>query len=679
MRYLLIAEKPSLMRTIQDVYKKHKSEIGYDCDFLAQAGHIMRLKQPKELNSKYGKWTRENYPMDLTYCYRVIEGKEELYKKIKTAVESGKYDRIIHAGDPDQEGELLVRLPLMHMKNTLPVDRFWSNDLTEGAVLYALTHLRDDKEFDGYYQAALLRQHMDYQYGMNLTGVMTLAMGPVIKIGRVKAPIIHILAAREKEIEDFEPHSDYVHEANVKGFRFLGETKYATDAEAKKTLPSRFAITSVTDKETKRKAGKLYKLSTLQAAASSLYGFSGSKTLSVCQSLYEKKYTSYPRTDCEYLASHTDAEGILRNLGDRINLSKYPLRKIGDVKKDGSYFNDKAIGSEGHTALIPTGEIPRGLSGDEEKIFDLILRKFASIFGMPKTVRTVKADGISDQREKYSMSAEEVLDPGFELILNPDYKGSVCPKEHLTKGICDSKDVTFDTHEIKAKCPNRYTDGTLISALDHPVNLSKKLDENADETSDYKIGTPATRSNIIDDCIKTGYFRRDRGKFVCEPLAMTLMKQLGWVKIFDIQTTAKWEHDLSKVRNGEEAPKSVEKTMMDTLDETIDEVLHADIKKIASGYPGGKRTPIGKCPLCGGDVYEYTKSFGCSNWKSKGCPFTLWKRSFMDYSITKTDAKKLIDGKTIKKVVTSKKGNHWEQELFYNKDTNKVEFYGYKK
>lgn len=675
MRYLLIAEKPSLMRTIQDVYNKHKSEIGYDCDFLAQAGHLMRLKQPKELNKKYEKWTRENYPMDLTYEYRVIEGKEDLYKKIKSAVTSGQYDRIIHAGDPDQEGELLVRLPLMHMGNRLPVDRFWSNDLTEGAVLYALTHLKDDKEFDGYYQAALLRQHMDYQYGMNMTGVMTIAMGPTIRIGRVKAPIIHILAAREKEIEDFVPHSDYVHEADVKGYPFLGETRYATEGEAKETLPGKFAVMNVTDKKVQRKAGKLYKLSTLQSVASSLYGFSGAKTLALCQSLYEKKLLSYPRTDCEYLASHTDAESILNNLGHLIHLSQYHLQPMDAVKQDGSYFNDKAIGSEGHTAIIPTGEFPQGLTGDEEKIFDLVLRKFASIFGMPKTVRTVKADGVSENREKYSMSVEEVLDPGFELILNPNYQGSTCSHETLTKGVCEPKDVTFTTHEIKAKCPSRYTDGTLISALDHPVNLSKKLDSDAEETGNYKIGTPATRANIIEDCIKSGYFKREKGKFFASPLAMTLMKQLGWVKLFDIQTTAKWEHSLNEIRNGEVPMESVEKTMMDTMRESVDEVLHADIKKIAAGYPGGKRTPIGKCPLCGGDVYEYTKSFGCSNWKTKGCKFTLWKRSFMDYSITKTDAKKLIEGKTIKKVVTSKKGNHWEQELFYNKDTNRVEFY----
>lgn len=677
MKYLLIAEKPSLMRTIKEVYEKHESELPYTCDFLAQAGHIMRLLLPNELNPKYKKWVRTNYPMELSYQYTVIKGKEDLFQKICDGIHSGKYDAIIHAGDPDQEGELLIRETLDAAKNTLPVLRFWSNDLTEGAVLSALKHLSDDKNYDGYYEAALLRQRMDYAFGMNMTGVMTLAMGPTIRIGRVKAPIIHILAAREKEINDFKPHSDYCHEADVNGFAFLGEDRYPTEEEAKNTLPSRFAVTKVSDTQSKRKAGKLYKLSTLQSAASALYGMSGAETLSVCQSLYEKKVTSYPRTDCEYLSSHVDAEDILRKVGSLIHLDQYKLQPVSEVKKDKAYFNDKAIGSEGHTALIPTGEMPRSLTEPEERIYNLILRKFASIFGMPKTIRSIKADGVSEKRENYSVSAEEVIDPGFELILDPNWKKTKTFGT-LQKGIVPDGSVDFKVHEIKAKCPSRYTDGTLISALDHPMNLSKKLDAETEDLGSYKIGTPATRATIIEDCIKTGYFKRDKGKFVCLPLAMTLIRELGWVSLFDIQTTAKWEHDLSRVRSMTVSSDEVQASMTETLNKSVDEVLHADIKKIEGSYPNGKRTPIGKCPLCGGDVMEFTKSFGCTNWKTKGCKFTLWKRSFMDYSITKADAKKLIEGKTIKKVVTSKKGSHWEQELYYDKNTNRVEFYNYK-
>lgn len=217
---LLIAEKPSLMKTIHAAYSKHKDEIPYDIDFKAQAGHLFGLKMPDEINDKYKKWDLSNYPMtDIDFEYKILPGKSDLVREITAAIKSDEYDVIINAGDPDQEGELLIRETLNHAKNKKPVLRFWSNDLTEGAVVSALKNMKEDKgQYDDIYHAALVRQHEDYKYGLSLTPVLTMRQGTLTKIGRVKGAIISTLVEREKEIQNFKPHSDFKHSFLHKGY-----------------------------------------------------------------------------------------------------------------------------------------------------------------------------------------------------------------------------------------------------------------------------------------------------------------------------------------------------------------------------------------------------------------------------------------------------------------------------
>ena len=659
---LLIAEKPSLMRTIQGVYNKHKSEIPYDVDFMAQAGHLLGLKMPDEIHPEYKKWEMGNYPMDLIYEYKVLPGKNDLYQSIAKAIKNGGYDFIIHAGDPDQEGELLVRLVLNRTKTKLPVKRFWSNDLTENAVLNALKNLRDDSEFDRLMDAALIRQHSDYSFGMNLTGCMTLKQGVLTRVGRVKAAIIRLLVDREEEIKNFVPHSDYKHAFIHKGYTFTGEKIYNMEESCRNSLAKTAEITEINEKNRKVKAPKLYKLSTAQTDAYQQFGLSGKTVLETAQSLYEKGLVSYPRTDCEYISEQENVIPIVENLGDLLKLPQNCLIDPNIVMKDKSYANNKAIADEGHTALIPTGKRPSGLNDTEEKIYFMILRRFVAIFGKPKVVHTIDAKAVDNIGEVYTVKAEEDLDIGYEAILNPGYKKKALPStETLVKGNADP--IEWMVKEIKAKCPARYTDGSLIAALEHP---SAKL-----EGVVYKIGTPATRANIIEDVGKAGYYTKSGGKFTATEFAIRTVKNFKNLPLFDIEMTGLWERNLEQVRNGEIAADSVSKNMDNDLNSMIQSIKDCVIEWPQAGAKKNETMEL-LCPICQKPLHETEKAYGCSAWK-EGCKFTIWK-NFLGATITKEDVEQILQGNTIEKTLTSKAGNKWKQKLLFDKNNGKFEF-----
>lgn len=661
-RALLIAEKPSLMRTIQAVYNKNKNEFPFEIDFMAQAGHLLGLKMPDEIHPEYKKWDMGHYPMDLTYEYKVLPGKNDLYQSIAKAIKSGNYDFIIHAGDPDQEGELLVRLVLERTKTKLPVKRFWSNDLTDGAVLSALKNLRDDSEFDRLMDAALIRQHSDYSFGMNLTGCMTLKQGVLTRVGRVKAAIIRLLVDREEEIKNFAPHSDYKHAFLHKGYTFVGEELFKTEEECKNTLASSAEITEINEKTRKVKAPKLYKLSTAQTDAYQQFGLNGKTVLETIQSLYEKGLVSYPRTDCEYISEQERVIPIVENLGDLLNLPQNCLIDPNIVMKDKTYANNKAIANEGHTALIPTGKRPSGLNDTEEKIYFMILRRFVAIFGKPKVVHSIEAKAVDNAGEAYVTKAEEDLDIGFEAILTPGYKKKVLPSaETLEKG--NVTPIEWMVKEIKAKAPARYTDGSLIAALERP---SAKL-----EGVVYKIGTPATRANIIEDVGKAGYYTKNGGKFTATEFAIRTIKNFEGLPLFDIEMTGLWERNLEKVRNGETPADSIFKSMDSDLNSMIDTIKSCVINWPQEGSKKNEKMEA-TCPLCGKPLHETEKAFGCSAWK-EGCKFTIWK-NFLGATITKEDVNEILSGHTIEKTLTSKTGNKWKQKLLFDVRSGKFEF-----
>lgn len=654
MKAILIAEKPSLMREIQGVYSKHKSEIGLDIDFLAQAGHLVGLKLPKEISEeKYGKWDLASLPEIYPYEYRILAGKNDLVNKIKTAVKSGDYDIVIHAGDPDGEGELLVRLVLSYVGNKLPVKRFWSNDLTEGAILGALKNLRDDSELDTVYDAALVRQHADYQFGMNVTSAATLKMGDLCKLGRVKAPIIAMIVEREKAIRDFVEKTTYKPAFEYQGCEFVSDKVFdeQKDALAFNPVAESATVKEAKKERKKKKAPKLFKLSTLQTEAHKSLKMTGAETLEVLQLLYEKKATSYPRTDCEYISSAVDIGGIAKKVLKEIPVDTHLLtRDPSDVLEDKTYANDKAISTEGHTAVIPTGNgLPASASKKEKDLYELICRRFLAMFAGEKETESLKVIAIPDGSDKeYAFSESIDIDPGFEVVLNPSYEKKTGKGISFTKGM-SLQPIKFFAKEVVSKPPARYNDGSLIAALDKPEAF-----EGDDGKVKFKIGTPATRANIIKECQENGYFTQKSGAFYATPKAESVVDTFTDVPLFNPVESGRWEDIFNHIKSGSIPADEAEDQLIEAMKETVETMKAVNAQKIARG--GSDAESLGVCPKCGSAIVKGKFGAYCIG----KCGMNIGK--YMGKSLSDSQIKNLLAGKKVlvKGLVSKKTGKPYD-------------------
>lgn len=684
MKALLIAEKPSLMRTIRDVYNRHRGEFDFEIDFVALAGHVLGLKMPDEINPSYKKWSLDHLPMEVPFRYKTLSGKAQIVSQIKSAINSGQYDFVVNSGDPDQEGQVLVREVLQHVGNRLPVKRFWSNDQTEGAVLDALLHLKDDRDYDHLAEAGFTRQHLDYVYGMNLTEGMTLKSNTLIRMGRVKAPIIRAIVDREREIEEFVPSSTYQRAFTYDDtYQFVDtsetfDTKEALSATVSR-IPTQAEVIDCKQERKNVKAPKLYKLSSLQTDAYGKLGFSAAKTLSVLQTLYEQQVVSYPRSSCEYISSHTDVAGIYRGIAGMIpEIASHGLaaRSAAEVCADKAYCNDRAIASEGHTGIIPTGKRPSGLNSDQQKLYALIARRFAAICMKPKQTLVTNITAKDENEYRYDCKGTKDLDASFEYILNPNYhpkQFDFAPQPHTMLN-----PVIFTPKEIEKKCPARYNDGSLVKFLSNP----KDYKDEEGHTVKYTIGTEATRANIIEECMKNNYFTKEKGSFIPTEFAKTIIKEYGDLPVFNIDTSAQWESMLESIRTGEASAQTVEDDLTGQMREMVADIKERTVTKLAyrSNDPKSKaalakQDAICKCPCCAdGQIRENTKAFGCTNWNAENkCGFTIWKNT-CGATLTKTDVRKLIEGKTITKTCHKKDGGTYQAQLAYDFDNGKVDF-----
>lgn len=626
---LLIAEKPSLMRTIQDVYNKHRDELPYSITFRAQSGHLLTTLMPNELNASLKKWSWDNLPIHPEnyggWKYKIIQQKktgkfptpQERYADIERELKSGNYDFVIHAGDPDQEGELLVNMVLANVGNTLPVKRFWTNDTTEGAVLEALKNLLDDQRepmLINLLKAGYARQHADYRFGINCTRAATLKAegNAMVSLGRVESPILAIVVKRENEIRSFKPTTTYgvkavyadgfegqlYDNANEKSDEDDDEKSerslvyFQTEKEAKDLLtsltgkPGKIVSYKAEKKETL--APKLFKLSTLQIEAGRM-GYNADRTLSIVQSLYEKQYMSYPRTDCEYLSSQEDFMGILWALNKIPEYTKYirsiSRTKIEQVRHTKKWINDKALKESGHSALRPTTKVPdfSTLSQDEKNIYDLVSRRMIAIF-LPPLVQD-KTKLLTDIGGKlFKSSGKTMLDPGYTDILNIKITDKEIPL-HKEGDILDVS--SLEIAEKTTTCPSRFTSSDLIAVCENPIKYLN--DESLKKLGkDLKIGTPATRAGIITKLVTDYHYLQTTKKGKKEYLSPTpngeaIIRGVGDLMICRVDMTGIWEEQLQDIRAGRMDAELFDQKMIEDVNRMVQEIFDRDVHIVMDG------------------------------------------------------------------------------------------------
>lgn len=693
---LLIAEKKSLRDSIESVYLKHKDEIPYDITFLNQVGHIVELLEPKELNPIYEKWDADLLPIipeqEGGWQYKVRSDTKDIYNQIYKEIHSGKYDIIIHAGDPDQEGELLVNLALKKMKNTLPVLRFWNNAQTEEDILAALKNMESDDlpKYKNLYHAALVRQHSDWRFGINssrmLASKIYAGKGNRIACGRVMTVMQTLVTEREDEINNFVPKTVYgvkalfhngmegtLHEEtkNADGILTLEPLFFDERQDAEKRinkLPETVQVIDVKKENITTYAPKLFRLATIQNEMAK-YNFSSSKTLETIQSLYEKKFLSYPRTDCEVLSSNDDFLGML-NAVEQIpdfesyaKLAKGNISKIIGMKK---YVNDKELQKHGHTALVPTTKAPvlSMLSEDEQLVYRIICARFIAIFLPPlKQIKTTII--VKEKNDIFKISGKFTIDRGYCDFLKQNITESPLPDVFKGDILTLTKNSVYEKTSV---CPKRYTEGSLIMALDNPAKYlqNKSLKDSIEK---FSIGTSSTAAGILEKLIKTDkYIKVENNYLKPTEFGSFMVHSIRRLPLCDVDTTAQWEQVLSKIKNGEMDYKQAEYYMQEEV-----EKLMKDIESLPTVSYGNSQTSnvIMTCPVCGKDIIETSKNFFCAGYKD-GCKVSLPK-TFLSAKFNEKDFRNLVDGETIEKTL-KKDSKSWKQKLAFDKKEGKLIF-----
>lgn len=720
MKRLIIAEKPSLAKNVASAigsdFTRHDGHLENGEYIVTWAfGHLFGLKDIDGYgDGKKHPWTLDNLPFfpgkfEFELKKDAKPGKKKSgagrtgssdgikhqFKVISSLIKRKDVSEIVNCGDADREGEVIVRNILLEAGNTKPVKRLWLPEQTPESIRRALKEMKSDDEYTNLFKEGLARTYIDWLYGVNLTRLATLKSGTLLRVGRVIVPTVKAIYDRDMEIRNFTATKYYSCESSLpsigKEFRLVskkGDSKGTCGEEdGDRTEGGRFAIDRlkeaqawcdrlnasgayVSDIQKKEKtipAGRLYSLSKLQGALGKKYKMTPEESMKIIQSLYERGYITYPRTNTEYLAS---AEK------DKINgiLSKLKDKGYDVCPKDGSksIYDDSRI--ESHSAISPTYVLPdvSKLSADDRKVYDMVLSRFLAVFAAEscKVLRTTVTIAAGDL-EDFEIKGDIYLTKGWKHFEDVKSEDKVLPP----LSIGDKVDIHFEPVLKETKPPKHYTVETLNNYMKNPFR-----DENIDDT-DYKaifegleLGTEATRTGIISNAIKSGYISLKNNSYRIEPGGIFYIEALQKMNLLlSKEKTASLGKALKKVYRGELSVQEAVSIAEDEIRGCFDN-LKSDGSEtgLGVGVPGkvinrqnvdSNSEIIGKCPKCGADVVVKEKGYFCSN---RDCRFVLWNT--MRYynnsiRITKRKAKTLIEGKHAAFKLKSKAGREYEAYL----------------
>lgn len=692
-KLLLIAEKPSLMRELKEVYTNHKNEINYDIDFMALAGHVCKYGNPNDYEQWNKKWIEMDSYLPMVpekWKINVMPDKKSLYLSIKEQIEKNNYDGLICATDADREGNLIFYLLEAKLNKKLKTYRFWVNDLTERAILksyHNMVDLHKDKFQQDLTYASILRSRFDWLVGMNISVAATLKSNMLMKIGRVKTPTLKLVYDNSKAIDEFVPKTTFGVICSYKqGFTGTlinenGEVSFEKEQDAKdliSKLKDTAKIKSIEKRIVKTIAPALFKFSDLQVFANKSNGYSAEKTLELVQSLYEKKIVSYPRCDCRVISTETtkDFPQMLRAVGAIPELALYiptiNSNAFAAVAKSKKYVDDAEVNKSSHTALVPTGIIPKleSLTSDEKAILKIIFTRFLSIFLPPleeeKTILLTENNGYT-----FKSNGKAVLNKGYTVLLNKNAEDNILPTGLKENQILDVTKLA--PNEKVTTPPARLTQGELVALMENINRLieNKELKEIMKESKG--IGTPSSRGSIISSLINDGYIEVKKSKktdqlYISEK-GKQYIENLNGFEVVSPELTAEWEGKLKKVEHGEMNSKQFSDEMLAFLKLNIKKIKETQMSRVLNGKASENRPVIGKCPRCGKDIIETEKAFSCTGWKDEPqCKFSIWKSNkFLAASkkkLTAAKVKKLLsDGFYFEKSLTSKSGKKYDAKI----------------
>ncbi len=689
-----IAEKPSVAKDIARIIGANSARDGYmegnGYQVTWTFGHLCELKEPDDYTPMWKRWSLSALPMiPQRFGIKLIndEGIKKQFSTIERLMQAA--DSIINCGDAGQEGELIQRWVMQKAQAKCPVKRLWISSMTDEAIKQGFAELKDQQEYQSLYLAGLSRAIGDWLLGMNATRLYTLKYGQnrqVLSIGRVQTPTLALIVNRQKEIDNFEPEPYWVLATIYRNTQFTATSgKFTSKEEGEKAFSTiagkPFTVTDVSKKKGTEAPPHLYDLTSLQVDCNKEFAYSADITLKLIQSLYEKKFTTYPRVDTQYLTDdiYPKVPQILNGVSQAKIMSqqKYlPLvqqlaasgKKLPKSKKvfDNSKVTD-------HHAIIPTGVPPTGLTDMEANVYDLIAKRFISVFYPDCKFSTttvmgevVNEDGDKPEKIEFKVSGKEILEPGWREVYAKDVKANdeedsqdgntggdagngANKKENVeertlpsfVKG--ESGDHTPTLTEKWTTPPKYYTEATLLRAMEtagkfvEDEELRAALKENG-------IGRPSSRAGIIETLFKRHYIRRQRKNLMATPTGIELIDTIHEELLKSCELTGIWEKKLRDIEHKTYDPGQFINELKEQINQIVNDVLADNSSRITTTTeedlkkkepkkkktaPKPKKLPaddsiIGKvCPVCGqGTIIKGKTAYGCSNWKG-GCKFRL--------------------------------------------------------
>ena len=669
---LIIAEKPSVAQDIVRAltpsagkFDKHDEYFESDTFLVTSAvGHLLEIKAPEEFDVKRGKWSFAHLPViPPHFDLNPIDKSKGRLNAIVRLVKRKDVSELINACDAGREGELIFRLIQQHSKSKHPVKRLWLQSMTPAAIRDGFEHLRTDKQMLPLADAARCRSEADWLVGINGTRAMTAFNSRdggffLTTVGRVQTPTLSIMVEREEKIRKHVARDYWEIKARLKAQAGEYEGKWfdpkwkknPDDAEARAdrlwnerdaqaiATASRLQPASVSEeaKPSTQSAPGLYDLTTLQREANSRLGFSAKTTLSIAQALYEKhKVLTYPRTDSKALPedyvdvvkqtmkmiSTEDMPGPLRGLAQHAKTAI----KEGYVKPNKRIFDNAKVSD--HFAIIPTLQAPRSLSEIEAKLYDMVVKRFLAVFFPPAEfmvttrISTVANEG---KEHKFQTNGKVMVKPGWLAVYGREVQEddanlvAVAPGEMV-------RTESVDVNALKTKPPARYTEATLLSAMEGAGKLIDD-DDMREAMQEKGLGTPATRAAIIEGLIYEKYIHREGRELVPGAKAfqlMTLLRGLGVEDLTKPELTGNWEYQLSEMEKG----KLERKTFMAEIARMAERIVRLAKEYDRDTIPGDYATLKTPCPNCAGVVKENYRRFACTGAAAalEGCGFSISK------------------------------------------------------
>ncbi len=561
-----IAEKPSVAREIAGVLGATKKMNGYiegnGYQVTWTFGHLCTLKEPHDYTPEWKRWSLGSLPMiPPRFGIKLISNPtyEQQFKTIESLIRNA--DTVINCGDAGQEGELIQRWVMQKAGCACPVYRLWISSLTEEAIREGFQHLKDQSEFKTLYEAGLARAIGDWLLGMNATRLYTIRYGQnrqVLSIGRVQTPTLALIVNRQAEIDNFKPEPYWELKTVYRGTTFSAtKGKFTKKEEGEALLEAvqqeDFTITNITEKKGKEYAPRLFDLTSLQVECNKKFSFTAGDTLKLIQSLYEKKVTTYPRVDTTFLSEdiYPKVPNILKGLADYAELTA-PLLATKIQKKKKVFDNSKVTD---HHAIIPTGVPARNLTDDEQKVYDLVARRFIAAFYPDCEISTTTVLGNAGKVE-FKATGKQILKPGWRTVFGTEQKDQNAePAEEEEEGILPNftqgetgphKPLLKETWTTP---PKPYTEATLLRAME----TAGKLVDNEDLRDALKengIGRPSTRAAIIETLFKRNYIRKERKSLYPTATGKELIGIIQEELLKSAELTGMWEKKLRQIEQG---------------------------------------------------------------------------------------------------------------------------------